>query len=197
MSLQKLVISKSEKVDGRPMTDEGESSGSESLPPRLKIKVLNVKLCITTLSGNFSFSCWHELSDHVSPVQLVGGRLGCSHVLLVDGQVVLHLVGESPTTGTVGSRGGRGGPELSSASSSHPKQPPSQLSLFLLNLSSSNPKTDLSDEKVQSFNIGQAAGRFSSLSRADISLVALLPSAVIHSVAHHKQTKVFFSDAWK
>ena len=57
MSLQKLVISKSEKVDGRPMTDEGESSGSESLPPRLKIKVLNVKLCITTLSGNFSFSC--------------------------------------------------------------------------------------------------------------------------------------------
>ena len=108
------------------------------------------------------------LSDHVSPVQLVGGRLGCSHVLLVDGQVVLHLVGESPTTGTVGSRGGRGGPELSSASSSHPKQPPSQLSLFLLNLSSSNPKTDLSEEKVQSFNIGQAAGR-PSLSRGLIS----------------------------
>ena len=49
MSLQKLVISKSEKVDGRPMTDEGKSSGSESLPPRLKIKVLNVKLSTTTL----------------------------------------------------------------------------------------------------------------------------------------------------
>ena len=56
MSLQKLVISESEKVDGRPMTDEGESSGSKSLPPRLKIKVLNVKLSITTLSGNLSFS---------------------------------------------------------------------------------------------------------------------------------------------
>ena len=135
------------------------------------------------------------LSDHVSPVQLVGGRLGCSHVLLVDGQVVLHLVGESPTTGTVGSRGGRGGPELSSASSSHPKQPPSQLSLFLLNLSSSNPKTDLSEEKVQSFNIGQAAGRPSSISRDDISFAALLPSAVIHSLAHHKQTEVVLSDA--
>ena len=194
MSLQKLVISKSEKVDGRPMTDEGESSGSESLPPRLKIKVLKVKLSTTTLPGNLSFS-WHVLSDHVSPVQLVGGRLGCSHVLLVDGQVVLHLVGESPTTGTVGSRGGRGGPELSSASSSHPKQPPSQLSLFLFNLSSSNPKTDLSEEKVQIFNIGQAAGRPSSISRDDISFAALLPSAVIHSVAHHKQTEVVLSDA--
>lgn len=158
--------------------------------------LLNVKLSTTTLPGNLSFS-WHELSDHVSPVQLVGGRLGCSHVLLVDGQVVLHLVGESPTTGTVGSRGGRGGPELSSASSSHPKQPPSQLSLFLLNLSSSNPKTDLSEEKVQSFNIGRTAGRPSSVSRDDISFAALLPSAVIHSVAHHKQTEVVLSDAWK
>ena len=42
-----------------------------------------------------------------------------------------------------------------------------------------------------------AADRPSSLSRADISLAALLPSAVIHSVAHHKQTQVVLSDAWK
>ena len=33
------------------------------------------------------------------------------------------------------------------------------------------------------------------LSRADISLAALLPSAVIHSVAHHKQTELVLSDA--